>query len=514
MSKIPYVIRRGDTLYFRIRVPAKLQATIQNKEIIQTLQTQDRLEAIPIALRFASEVKIIFNNMSKDMTDIKHKRRIEALRELVRVKDVIHQDELERRELKQMSELRSVEREASLKGENKALKDVLSNSGQSLAIHNLEKKVKPTTPKLSTAMEQFASLKFDGMTKRTKEKYVTSFKMLNEFLGHEYIEGINHFKMNKVFREIEKLPPKWSRQEFKEMSIKQIIAQNKGASLHKSSFDGYRSPVSQFVEWAKEEYEGAFDGVVIRDIKYKGSRVGGEEGQRAFKPDEIDKLFRCKEMQGYCKSRNDVGKFWLPAIGLYTGMRVNEICQLNPFTDILKKDNVWCFLISAITEAAPDIEKSVKSGIERTVPIHSKLIMLGLLEYVDALKRAGYKRMFPNDTPHNNRAAGNTARNFRRYIEEIGLRDEAKDNRIVGMHAFRNNIITVASKGGFIRELMPIVGHEDKARDENGVLLPAVTKRYIDEDAMKIPLSEKKETIEKVKFDIDFYRPVKPTFKK
>jgi len=58
MSKIPYVIRRGDTLYFRIRVPAKLQATIQKKEIIQTLQTQDRFKAIPIALRFASEVKI------------------------------------------------------------------------------------------------------------------------------------------------------------------------------------------------------------------------------------------------------------------------------------------------------------------------------------------------------------------------------------------------------------------------------------------------------------------------
>jgi len=94
------------------------------------------------------------------------------------------------------------------------------------------------------------------------------------------------------------------------------------------------------------------------------------------------------------------------------------------------------------------------------------------------------------------------------------LRDEATNKRIVGMHAFRNTFITVAVKGDFIRKLLPIVGHEDKARDESGILLPAVTNRYIDEDALKIPLTEKRDAIEKVVFDIDFYKPMKPTFKK
>jgi len=515
MSKIPYVVRRGDTLYFRIRVPAKLQAVIERKEIIQTLQTQDRQEAIPIALRVASEIKIIFNNLSKDMTDIKHKRHLEVLREKLKVRDVIHQEETERLEFTHKAEALRIERETTLRAENDLLKGaLLSHANQIPVTLTRESKVKLKTPVLSTVLAEYEKKHFSHLTKRNREKYVTSFKMLNEFLGDEYVGDIKHFKMSQVFRKIERLPPNWGRREFSSMSIKQIIENNEGAGLHKSSFDGYKSPVSQFVAWAKEEYEGAFANVAVRDIKYKGTRESGEEGQRAFKSEELDKLFRCKEMKAYCGSSKDVGKFWLPVIALYTGMRVNEICQLNPFTDILDVGGIWCFLISDATEAAPDIEKSVKSGTERQVPIHSKLIELGLFDYTNGLQKAGFKRMFPLDTPHSNRAGGNTARNFRRFLEDVGLRDDAVNKKIVGMHAFRHTVITEACKSDFIRDMLSVVGHEDKVRDGRGDLLPPVTKRYIDNDVLKIAPSVKKEAIEKLTFDIDFYKPVKPVFKK
>jgi len=106
MSKIPYVVRRGDVLYFRIRIPAKLQPVLQKKEIIRTLQTQNRKEAIPTALLLASEAKTIFNELNKDMTDIKHKRHIESLRQKLRVGDMLHQEEVEKLELEHMSEKR------------------------------------------------------------------------------------------------------------------------------------------------------------------------------------------------------------------------------------------------------------------------------------------------------------------------------------------------------------------------------------------------------------------------
>jgi len=268
-----------------------------------------------------------------------------------------------------------------------------------------------------------------------------------------------------------------------------------------------------FVKWAKRKHRGAFDGVNVSGVHYNGDRSSPENGQRSFKANELEKLFACKEMKEHCANGGQVYKFWLAVIALYTGMRVNEICQLNLNTDIVNGDGVWYFLISSKTESAEGVTKSVKSGEARQVPVNSKLIELGFFDYIDELNKCGHKRMFPSDAIHNNSVSGNTARNFRRFIEDVGLRDETSNKRIVGMHAFRKTIITKAYRDGFLGDLLPIVGHESDKRDEGGFKIPDVTKVYIDDEELEIPLSVKKETIEKIVFDIEFYKPVKPVFR-
>lgn len=513
MSKIPYVVRRGDTLYFRIRVPTKLQATIQKKEIIQTLQTQDRREAIPIALRVASEVKIIFNNLSKDMTDIKYKRHVEALRQRVGAKDVIREEEMERVELEHTTELKRAEQEAALKAENSALKLMLLHGGQSVKPQAEGVKDKPKTPKLSFVIGRYK--KECGLGAPTLKKYDTSFEILVELMGDVSVSKVDNFNMLQFFVEVCDLPSRMpNRMQRKEQGLKlrDLVGDNEGDCIHSKTFNSHKSNIKQLVEWTKKRYRGAFEGVNVAEVKYDGSRTDGELGQRSFKDNELDTLFRSKEMLAYCKSSELVYKFWLPVIGLYTGARVGEICQINPFTDIVEDNGVSYFLISQETKSASDIKKSVKSGTSRVIPIHSRLIELGLTGYTDALKEAGYNRMFPLDKPRDRNAGGNTARNFTRYIEDVGLKDITKNMRIVGMHAFRKTIITKAYREKFLKGLLPIVGHEDDVRDEAGKLLPDVTMEYIDPEEMKVPLHEKKETIEKVVFDIDFYKPVKPIF--
>ncbi|MCK9622757.1 MAG: hypothetical protein M0R47_19755 [Methylobacter sp.] len=56
MSKIPYLLRRGNTFYFRIAVPAELREKFKCREVIQSLKTERRTEAVPLALGLASEV--------------------------------------------------------------------------------------------------------------------------------------------------------------------------------------------------------------------------------------------------------------------------------------------------------------------------------------------------------------------------------------------------------------------------------------------------------------------------
>jgi hypothetical protein len=112
------------------------------------------------------------------------------------------------------------------------------------------------------------------------------------------------------------------------------------------------------------------------------------------------------------------------------------------------------------------------------------------------------------------RAGENPARWFRRFIADVGLRDETKGKKLTGMHAFRKTALTRAYRGKFIKDMLPIVGHESDLMDETGRALPAVTMDYVDDEELVIPLAIKKETIEKLQFDIQFHKPVKPTFKK
>ena len=63
MAKIPYLYRRNNIYYFRLRVPAQLRASLKVSEIIQSLKTESRAEAIPLALRLAASVPVTLNEL-------------------------------------------------------------------------------------------------------------------------------------------------------------------------------------------------------------------------------------------------------------------------------------------------------------------------------------------------------------------------------------------------------------------------------------------------------------------
>ena len=63
MAKIPYLYRRNNIYYFRLRVPAELRVSLKVSEIIQSLKTESRAEAIPLALRLAASVTVKFNEL-------------------------------------------------------------------------------------------------------------------------------------------------------------------------------------------------------------------------------------------------------------------------------------------------------------------------------------------------------------------------------------------------------------------------------------------------------------------
>ncbi|WP_022978404.1 DUF6538 domain-containing protein [Nevskia ramosa] len=60
MSREPFVIRRGNVLYFRIAIPADLRPALGRLEILKTLNTCDTRRGGPMALRLAADAKELF----------------------------------------------------------------------------------------------------------------------------------------------------------------------------------------------------------------------------------------------------------------------------------------------------------------------------------------------------------------------------------------------------------------------------------------------------------------------
>ena len=78
-----------------------------------------------------------------------------------------------------------------------------------------------------------------------------------------------------------------------------------------------------------------------------------------------------------------------PLIGLYSGMRLEEICQLY-CEDIVEKNSIWCFDINQNPSKDGTVDKQLKNlNAVRLVPIHDRLRELGFLEHVQKMKKFG-----------------------------------------------------------------------------------------------------------------------------
>jgi integrase len=87
--------------------------------------------------------------------------------------------------------------------------------------------------------------------------------------------------------------------------------------------------------------------------------------------------------------------YWLPLLGLYTGARINELCQLS-LADLRQTEaGTWFF---DVTEDDSDGEKKARlknASSFRQVPVHPHLIELGLLRWRERLENEGFEQLFP-----------------------------------------------------------------------------------------------------------------------
>lgn len=211
------------------------------------------------------------------------------------------------------------------------------------------------------------------------------------------------------------------------------------------------------------ERNPAEDVRMIMDVLPKGKK-----SRRPFTADELEVLFRCPIFTGHKSPYRRLqpgsivtkdARYWIPILGLYTGLRLGEIVQLH-LVD-LEVDGPIPFL--SVNEDRPQggDRKHVKSraGV-RVVPLHPDIMQLGFGDFVRKWKklRKGNHRLF-NEIAFGayGQASGEFSKLFARQLDLIGLDDPA-----LCFHSLRHN-----AEDAFRDALQPqyvinkLIGHDD-----------------------------------------------------
>ncbi|MCX0421872.1 site-specific integrase [Aeromonas veronii] len=147
-----------------------------------------------------------------------------------------------------------------------------------------------------------------------------------------------------------------------------------------TTINKYLQKLSLLFNWLANHQDGVinhFAGLKLQRAKEVNSRSGYTAEER-------------RKFIGWAKQQ-EPHRRWIALLGLFTGARANEICQLYA-DDVQQVDGIWCLNIRS---GRPD-QKLKTANSARLVPLHRHLLQSGFIEFVKG--RAG-GRLF-TELPH------------------------------------------------------------------------------------------------------------------
>ena len=205
-----------------------------------------------------------------------------------------------------------------------------------------------------------------------------------------------------------------------------------------------------FFKWAVAN--GYADANVFDGMQVKAAKVSRDERKGSFSTEQLQGMFRHLTENPQDLVRKDVHK-WGTLIAMLSGMRVNEVAQLD-LADIKQDDEVWYFDITKVG----DERKSLKNeASQRRLPMHRRLIEVGLLAHIGAQREAGHTRLFPDlSYSHMN----HYGRNLGRWVNESFLPAMGIKSSLLTCHSFRHTMATrLAQADAPERHVPAIMGH-------------------------------------------------------
>jgi integrase len=191
-------------------------------------------------------------------------------------------------------------------------------------------------------------------------------------------------------------------------------------------------------------------------IKYKT-----ENPRRMWSHGDLQNLAALPLFQSYALPQRNwraggAAAYWVPLLGLYTGATVSELCQLQTGDVEMEADGG---ALLHITDAGTSQQLKGEAR-RRIVPVHSELIRLGFLEYVQATAQAAPGSLWPQLKFR----TGKPGANLSAWFSELRqAKPETGSPLFPDFHSMRHTVRSKMTSAGFDVSIQDrVTGHTVK----------------------------------------------------
>lgn len=282
---------------------------------------------------------------------------------------------------------------------------------------------------------------------KTKQEVASALSLAIRVIGDVHLNAIDRSVMVDYLSKLKRLPANLNKHsQYRDLSIKQLLVLEVQTPMSQRTINKYITRVSSLFIWC------------MRQEHMKWNPAEGLTTPVEAKADEERKAYSLtdisKTIHTLVEYKNVApGRYFVPLVAMFSGMRLNEICQLY-VNDIRKIDDVWCFDIN------DDGDKRLKNkASRRVIPVHPELVRLGLLEHVERMRAEGHPRLWMNLKCKRDGYSHDFSKWYQRFNRKYITQDPKKV-----FHSFRHTVAdTLKQKGVAEGVIAEILGHANQS---------------------------------------------------
>jgi len=298
------------------------------------------------------------------------------------------------------------------------------------------------------ACDQFRVAQVDerrDLKERSKGKAKTGLDLVVEFFGADTpLASIDIEQCEAYQKFLRGLPPNFNkvRNGRSLQEVAETAAKRGEQGLMRATRESYYTPLRQLLAWARKRKFVAEN--PAREVTEGRLAPGDAKKRHSYTPEQLRLIFNAPlyrgcvdDGRGFNKPGTNHprrGRFWLPLLGLYTGAREGELCQLR-CADVMLSDKEKVPYIRIHAEGKGMSLKNENSW--RSFPIHPELKKLGFLRFVEERREAGGGSLFPEMLVENRMASYRHSKLYATFRNAIGIRGRGWDYHSL-RHTYRD----------------------------------------------------------------------------